>query len=120
MALQSQAFSTAPDPPAVRQADDRQRIEVCGNRRADRHNAALADYRASREAGEGDVRMKSTTLAELTAAADRFREERDWKQFHNPKDMALSMSLEVAELLEIMQWKNGAELKSHLAAQREH
>lgn len=35
-------------------------------------------------------------------------------QFHNPKDMALSLSLEVAELLELMQWKNGEELRTHL------
>ncbi len=34
----------------------------------------------------------------------RFREERNWKQFHNPKDLAISISLEAAELLEIFQW----------------
>ena len=44
-----------------------------------------------------------------------FREERDWKQFHNPKDQALSLCLESAELLELMQWRNGAELEAHLA-----
>ena len=36
-----------------------------------------------------------------------FRDERDWKQFHNPKDVALSLMLESAELLEHFQWKNG-------------
>jgi dCTP diphosphatase len=60
------------------------------------------------------------TLADLTALALRFRDERDWKQFHNPKDVALSMALEVAELVEIMQWRNGAELDAHLAAHRAH
>lgn len=34
----------------------------------------------------------------------KFRDERDWKQFHNPKDLAISISLEAAELLEIFQW----------------
>lgn len=34
----------------------------------------------------------------------RFRDERDWKQFHNPKDLAISISLETAELLEVFQW----------------
>lgn len=34
-----------------------------------------------------------------------FRDERDWKQFHNPKDLAISISLEAAELLELFQWK---------------
>ena len=34
----------------------------------------------------------------------QFRDERDWKQFHNPKDLAISISLEAAELLEAFQW----------------
>lgn len=34
----------------------------------------------------------------------RFRDERNWKQFHNPKDLAISISLEAAELLETFQW----------------
>ena len=34
----------------------------------------------------------------------QFRDERDWRQFHNPKDVALSISLEAAELLELFQW----------------
>lgn len=34
----------------------------------------------------------------------QFRDERDWRQFHTPKDLAISMSLEAAELLEIFQW----------------
>ncbi|MNV51851.1 MazG-like family protein [compost metagenome] len=35
----------------------------------------------------------------------QFRDERDWKQFHNPKDLAISLMLEAAELLENFQWK---------------
>lgn len=34
----------------------------------------------------------------------KFRDDRDWKQFHNPKDLAISISLESAELLEVFQW----------------
>jgi NTP pyrophosphatase (non-canonical NTP hydrolase) len=34
----------------------------------------------------------------------QFRDERDWNQFHNPKDLAISISLEAAELLEVFQW----------------
>ena len=34
----------------------------------------------------------------------KFRDDRDWRQFHTPKDLAISMSLEAAELLEIFQW----------------
>ena len=33
----------------------------------------------------------------------KFRDDRDWKQFHNPKDLAISISLEAAELLEVFQ-----------------
>jgi NTP pyrophosphatase (non-canonical NTP hydrolase) len=35
-----------------------------------------------------------------------FRDERNWGQFHNPKDLALSISIEASELLENFQWKN--------------
>jgi len=43
-----------------------------------------------------------------------FRDNRDWKQFHNPKDMAISLSLEASELLEHFQWKSSEEIKAHL------
>ena len=33
-----------------------------------------------------------------------FRDQRSWAQFHNPKDLAISLSLEASELLEIFQW----------------
>ena len=41
---------------------------------------------------------------EAKRQALQFRDERDWLQFHNPKDLAISLSLEVAELLETFQW----------------
>ena len=34
----------------------------------------------------------------------KFRDDRNWKQFHNPKDLAISLSLEASELLELFQW----------------
>ena len=40
-----------------------------------------------------------------------FRDERDWRPFHNPKDLAISISLEAAELLELFQW-SGADLEA--------
>lgn len=39
----------------------------------------------------------------------KFRDDRDWKQFHNPKDLAISLSIEVAELLENFQWSSSEE-----------
>lgn len=46
-------------------------------------------------------------LQDLTARIVAFRDERDWQQFHNAKDLALSLSLEAAEVLELYQWKTG-------------
>jgi len=39
----------------------------------------------------------------------KFRDDRNWKQFHNPKDLAISLSLEASELLENFQWKSSEE-----------
>lgn len=44
------------------------------------------------------------TFEELQQKVLTFRDDRDWSQFHNPKDLALSISLEAAELLECFQW----------------
>ena len=60
-----------------------------------------------------------TTLAELTAAALRFRDEREWKQFHNFKDLAVTLCLESAEVLEHAQWKNAQEVEQHLRQEKE-
>ena len=42
---------------------------------------------------------------EIIKALLKFRNERDWEQFHNPKDLALAISIESAELLEMFLWK---------------
>lgn len=44
--------------------------------------------------------MTQNTINEVL----KFRDDRNWKQFHNPKDLAISISLEAAELLEVFQW----------------
>ncbi|MCI2049832.1 MAG: nucleotide pyrophosphohydrolase [Lachnospiraceae bacterium] len=44
--------------------------------------------------------MKQKTIDDII----RFSDERNWKQFHNPKDLSISISLEAAELLEAFQW----------------
>lgn len=46
-----------------------------------------------------------------------FREERDWEQFHNAKDLAVSINLEAAELLELFQW-SGADVNLDDPAKR--
>jgi len=59
-------------------------------------------------------------IKNLTKRIIDFRDARDWKQFHNPKDVALSLSLEAAEVLEHFQWKNGKELEEYTATHKEH
>ena len=43
---------------------------------------------------------------EIIQALLKFRNERDWEQFHNPKDLALALNVEAGELLELFLWKN--------------
>ncbi|HEY9008251.1 MAG TPA: nucleotide pyrophosphohydrolase [Ohtaekwangia sp.] len=43
---------------------------------------------------------------EIIEALLKFRNDRDWEQFHNPKDLALAISIEAGELLELYLWKN--------------
>ena len=45
------------------------------------------------------------TVEEITEQIRAFRDERDWAQFHNPKDMAIGISVEAAELLQHFLWK---------------
>jgi dCTP diphosphatase len=58
-------------------------------------------------------------LTDLQELIIKFRDERDWKQFHNPKDLAISLVLESTEFLEHFQWKNEEEIKEHLANRKE-
>jgi dCTP diphosphatase len=56
-------------------------------------------------------------MADLDKLRDRivkFNTDRDWKQFHNPKDTAISLVLEATEYLEHFQWKNEKEIEKHL------
>lgn len=53
-------------------------------------------------------------IEKLTQKLLKFRQERDWEQFHNPKDQALSLSLEAAELLELFQWKTPEQSKKFI------
>ncbi len=48
-------------------------------------------------------------IDEITEALRNFRDERDWAQFHNPKDLAAALSIEAGELLECFLWKAHAE-----------
>lgn len=62
--------------------------------------------------------MADRTLSEITERIRRFRDERDWAQFHNPKDMAIAISLEAGELLEHFLWKAPDEVDSRIESHR--
>ena len=64
----------------------------------------------------GDV---SDAYAAFKERLRDFMNERDWKQFHNPKDLAIALSLEASELLEHFLWKNGEEVSSQVASHGE-
>jgi NTP pyrophosphatase (non-canonical NTP hydrolase) len=53
-------------------------------------------------------------IRRLTEKIISFRDERDWKQFHNPKDVALSLVLEASEVMEHFQWKNTEEMQIYV------
>lgn len=50
-------------------------------------------------------RRSEILVDELLEALRKFRDERDWAQFHTPKDLAISVSIEAGELLELFQWR---------------
>lgn len=58
-------------------------------------------------------------IKKLTEKIKKFRDERNWKQFHNPKDVALSLVLEATEVLEQFQWKNQAEIEEYIKSNKE-
>lgn len=49
---------------------------------------------------------REIAVEELLEALRKFRDERDWAQFHTPKDLAVSVSIEAGELLELFQWRS--------------
>ena len=49
-------------------------------------------------------------MKELMNRINQFRDDRDWRKFHNEKDLAISISLEASELLELFQWKKSEEV----------
>ncbi len=60
---------------------------------------------------------KPKSIEALRAALRQFAAERDWDQFHSPKNLAMALSVEAAELLEIFQWMPDAESRA-LAADK--
>jgi NTP pyrophosphatase (non-canonical NTP hydrolase) len=59
------------------------------------------------------------SLAALEAEIDAFVEERDWAQFHTPKNLAMSVAIEAAEIMEHFQWSTGEESRELTRAKRD-
>lgn len=53
-----------------------------------------------------EMRTENSVMEKI----NQFRDERNWRQFHNEKDLALSITLEVSELLELFQWKSSEDV----------
>lgn len=58
--------------------------------------------------------MKNAKFANIIQAIKKFRDERDWMQFHNPKDMAAALAIESSELQELFLWKNKEEIEEYI------
>lgn len=62
--------------------------------------------------------ISMSDIQKLTDVIVKFRDERDWKKFHNPKDTSLSLVLEAAEVMEHFQWKNDEEMRQYIKSHK--
>jgi dCTP diphosphatase len=60
-----------------------------------------------------------TTIQTLKELLQTFRDDRDWEQFHDPKNLAEAISVESSELLELFLWKNASDVKRLIKSDRE-
>ena len=73
-------------------------------------------------AGENDIEEglkfmdNSVTIEHLRKQVLRFRDERNWKQFHDPKNLSIGLSIEAGELLELFLWKSETEVEAFLSS----
>lgn len=57
-------------------------------------------------------------IKELTDKIVKFINDRDWQQFHNPKDLSISLVLEATEVMEHFQWKSHEEIDEYVKSNR--
>jgi len=65
------------------------------------------------------MRDDDTTLYQLKEEVAKFRDERDWSQFHNAKNLSMAIAVEAGELMEHLMWKNEQEVESYLQKEEE-
>ena len=59
------------------------------------------------------------TIKDLQAKVAKFQTDRDWRQFHTPKDLAIGLTLEAGEVAEHFLWKTDEQLKEYIQAHKE-
>jgi len=64
------------------------------------------------------MKPQSQSITDLQKMIRKFCDDRNWDQFHNPKDLSISLALEAAEVLEHFQWKNTEEMAAHAKANK--
>lgn len=62
--------------------------------------------------------MAQNVVEELQEELKKFRDERDWKKFHTPKDLSVAITLEAAELIEHFLWKDAEEINGYVEKHR--
>lgn len=65
--------------------------------------------KSTKEVKAIESRTEMSDIEEIKQALLKFRNERDWEQFHNSKDLALAVNVEAGELLELFLWKDAQE-----------
>ena len=58
---------------------------------------------------------RSTTITELKKIVEDFVNERDWSQFHNPKNLSMALTIEAGELMDIFKWNTTEECESMMS-----
>ena len=58
---------------------------------------------------KGTIMDRTTTVSELRDLVEQFVTERDWAQFHSPKNLAMALSIEAAELMDLFKWQTVSE-----------
>lgn len=71
--------------------------------------SSFGDGVDSAQSANGEKFATDVTIAELQTWVDRFSDERDWEKFHTPKNLAMSIAIEAAEIMELYQWRDGKE-----------
>ena len=66
------------------------------------------------------INDRNTTIEDLKQSVKSFCENRDWDQFHNPKELAIGISTEANELLQIFRFKSEEDMRQLMSSERKY